>query len=286
MLNKRKKNYISGVVLLLFSFSALYILAENYKVNEPGETIETRFPPPAGFERVPARKNSFAEFLRKLPLKKHGSKVHLYDGSLMMFQDGHSAVLDIDIGSKNLQQCADLIIRLRAEYLWKMKRFSELHFNFTSGDRCSWDKWKQGWRPIVRKNKVKWAQSAAKDSSKRNFYKWLDMIYMYAGTHSLYRELNAVNDITDMKIGDIFIIGAEPMLCGHATLVVDMAVNLKTGKKVFMLAQGDLPAQNMYIVKYHTKEDMNPWYPLDFGEELYMPYYGFRKTDLHRFPKQ
>ncbi|WP_334296195.1 DUF4846 domain-containing protein [Clostridioides difficile] len=37
-----------------------------------------------------------------------------------------------------------------------------------------------------------------------------------------------------MKIGDVFIVGGSP---GHASIIMDMAENEKTGEKVFMIAQ-------------------------------------------------
>ena len=66
------------------------------------------------------------------------------------------------------------------------------------------------------------------------------MVFSYAGTASLSRELAPVN-YQDMKIGDVFIQGGHP---GHAVIVVDIAVHPKTKKKVFLLAQSYMPAQH------------------------------------------
>jgi hypothetical protein len=41
-------------------------------------------------------------------------------------------------------------------------------------------------------------------------------------------------------------------------IVVDVAVN-KEGKKVFMLAQSYLPAQDIHIVKDPGNEILSPW---------------------------
>ena len=77
---------------------------------------------PGGFERVVAPAHSFAYYLRSLPLKPHGSKVKFYNGSTKNNYGVYDAVVDMDIGTEDLQQCADAIMRLRGEYLFKQNR--------------------------------------------------------------------------------------------------------------------------------------------------------------------
>ena len=70
---------------------------------------------PEGFARDVANDGSFAEYLRNLPLKTHGSKVEYYDGREKSRSDVYCAVIDMPIGDKDLQQCADALMRLRGE---------------------------------------------------------------------------------------------------------------------------------------------------------------------------
>ena len=42
---------------------------ESTIINDQGQTIQTRFNPPAGFERIEVNDNSFTSYLRQLPLK-------------------------------------------------------------------------------------------------------------------------------------------------------------------------------------------------------------------------
>ncbi len=98
--------------------------------NTQHDQIKTRFVPPNGFVREGV--NDWGDYLRLLPLKPKGSMVHLYEGSI---KDNpvHAAVVDIDIGNKDLQQCADAVMRLRAEYLFQANQYDDIHFNFTNG---------------------------------------------------------------------------------------------------------------------------------------------------------
>src|SRR5712675_2018064 len=77
---------------------------------------------PDGCKRIPAQPGSFGEWLRAIPLRKD-NHVYLYNGLPKRNQTAQFAVLDISVGNKDLQQCADAVMRLRAEYLFAVKRF-------------------------------------------------------------------------------------------------------------------------------------------------------------------
>ncbi|MCP4345578.1 MAG: DUF4846 domain-containing protein [Desulfobacterales bacterium] len=245
----------------------------------PSESVENRIAVPNGYKRTNAPKNSFKHWLRNLPLKKQGTAVYLHNGKKKYNQYAHFSVVDIDTGSKNLQQCADSIIRLRAEYLYSTGNYKAIRFNFTSGDNIPFQKWIQGYRPVVSGNKVTWRKSGKYDSSYSNLRKYLEKIFLYAGSYSLSNELQSA-DIHEMEIGDIFIKGGFP---GHAVIVADMAVS-KTGReKLFLLAQSFMPAQDMHILKNPGNHVLNPWYEVDFGDELRTPEWIFKKKQLKRF---
>jgi hypothetical protein len=243
-------------------------------------TIATEIPPPAGYERVTVEANSFAHWLRNLPLKQKDTPVYLYDGRKKGNQRAHFAVVDIDTGTRNLQQCADAVIRLRGEYLYSRGRYPAIHFNFTSGDEASFIQWAAGYRPIVNGNKVQWVKRASEDSSYKNFRSYLTTVFIYAGTSSLSTELISRKDIHEMEIGDIFI---EPGFPGHAVIVVDMAENKQNGKKVFLLAQSYMPAQDIHVLKNPNNAGLSPWYNLDFGSILRTPEWTFKSSDLKYF---
>ncbi|HLP47070.1 MAG TPA: DUF4846 domain-containing protein [Candidatus Kapabacteria bacterium] len=250
------------------------------RINPAGKTIATRFILPGGFERITVPAGSFAEYLRKLPLKPHGAKVKFYNGRIKPNPGIYDAVVDMDIDPLDLQQCADAIIRLRAEYLWGQKRYDDIHFNFTNGFRVDYSKWMQGYRIVVNGNKTSWAKSVSPSNSYKDFREYLKIIFLYAGTYSLTKELLTVN-YQDLKIGDIL---TQPGFPGHAVIVVDLAVNNKSGEKIYLLAQSYMPAQETQVLQNPMNPNLSPWYALDLkAASIVTPERTFKKTDLRRF---
>ena len=137
--------------------------------------------------------------------EKRSAPVLLHDGKPKANQGGHVTVIDIDTGTKDLQQCADAIIRLRAEHLYSRKDFTAIHFNFTNEDKVSFTRWVSGYRPIVKGRRVTWAKQANKDISYSNFRQYLRTVFVYVGSHSLSRELKVRKGASYMQIGDVFI---------------------------------------------------------------------------------
>lgn len=248
-------------------------------INEEGKSIETRFNPPKGFERSNAEPQSFGYYLRNLPLKPHGTTVKTYDGYEKQNNDIYEAVVDMDVGDKDLQQCADAIMRLRAEYLFKQEEYNKIHFNFTNGFRVDYEKWRAGNRINVNGNKTNWVHKTSTDTSYSSFRNYMDWIFMYAGSLSLSRELKHI-DKDNMQIGDIFIHGGSP---GHAVIIVDMAINNETGEKLFMIAQSYMPAQDIQVLMNNQVDEISPWYSIYFDNTLYTPEWNFYQNELMRF---
>jgi hypothetical protein len=244
----------------------------------PGaDTIASRIAPPPGFRRIAVEPDSFAEWLRHLPLKPEGAPVLLFDGRPKPDQTLHAAVIDIDVGRRDLQQCADAVIRLRAEYLYagSPAERARIAFNFTSGDRVSFGRWADGWRPVVANNRVSWRRSGARGDGRAQFAEYLAKVFTYAGSKSLERELVPVADPTRPRGGDIFIQGGFP---GHAVIVVDVARD-PNSRHVMLLAQSFMPAQSIHVLK-------NPkggvWYDAAAGDPE-TPEWRFQAGNARRF---
>lgn len=225
-----------------------------------GETLAARVAPPAGFQRVPAAAGSWAEWLRGLPMKPQGSAVHLFNGAVKPRQDVHAAIVDIDVGTRDLQQCADAVMRLRAEWLLAAGRPRDIAFNYTDGKRHAF------------------ATRAGTDYA--SFRKYMNGVFAYAGTYSLDKELRAVPD-GSIDIGDVLIKGGFP---GHAVLVADLVRNPATGERRFLLLQSYMPAQDIHVLKNPSSADGSPWYAFPISYPFPTPEWTFPAGSHKRWP--
>ena len=80
----------------------------------------------------------------------------------------------------------------------------------------------------------------------------------------------------------MFIQGGFP---GHAMLVADVARNAQ-GKRVFLLIQSYMPAQNMHVVNNPSDDKLSPWYSATDAGKLVTPEWTFERSDLKRFSQE
>ncbi len=236
-------------------------------INPKGMKVKSRFFPPLGYVRKEAGKSTFTNYLRDLPLKKHKSFVSYHDGTTKDPGNVYLAVVDMEIGEKNLQQCADAVMRLRGEYLYSQKKYNSIRFNFLKDGRPRYYK-----------------HYADKKRSYKSFRKYMDYVFEFANTRSLAKELKKVKKMSDILAGDVFIQTGNPY--GHAVIVMDVAEHKVSQEKIFLLAQSFMPAQDIQILHnpMDKKKKINPWYKANIkGKLLITPQWVFKKTDLKRF---
>lgn len=247
-------------------------------VGPDGGTIGLRFDAPAGARRVNTSAGSFAAYLRGINLLPIGTMVHTFNGGLKSRQDVHAAVLDISVGARDLQQCADAVMRLRAEHLFSEGRLDEIQFNFTNGFRTDFARWRAGERISVKGNTCSWVRSGKADSSHASLLAYLDVVFTYAGTASLSKELKPAGS-TPIEAGDVFIRPGHP---GHAVIVVDVAV-LADGRRAFLIAQSYMPAQQIHVLKNMERPERGAWYIEGEGDQLQTPEWTFAWSDRKRW---
>ncbi|MBL3549273.1 MULTISPECIES: DUF4846 domain-containing protein [Chryseobacterium] len=249
-------------------------------VNTGKNTIKERFSPPKDYEWLDEASGSFGYFIENFKLKPYGSQILKYDGTPISTQHLHEAVFDIDTGNKDLQQCADAVIRLRAEYLYADKKTDAIKFHFTSGDLLSWNDYKNGTRAFVNGNSVNFRKTGGFDDSYQNFRSYLDLIFNYAGTISLHQETKPVTKNSDLKTGDILITPGSP---GHVVFIAGVCNN-KDGKKLFLLGEGFTPAQSVHLLSNPFNKKTSPWYDLNVDSpETKTARYIFKPTNFRSF---
>lgn len=241
------------------------------------ETVESRHELPEGYSRTSYSPRSFATWLRSLPLKGKGHPVLLHTGKPKHNQSAHESVIDISVGKKDLQQCADAWIRLRAEFLRQSGQLDKIAFHFTSGDLFKYQDWLDGLTPQVRANNVTWIKKGKRADDNQSFHDYLELVFLYAGSYSLDKAL-ASKPSSSVEPGDVFLEGGFP---GHAVIVMDVAEHQETGQKIFLLAQSFMPAQEIHILKNPTSE-MSPWYSVPQGR-LLTPEWQFEANRLKSF---
>jgi hypothetical protein len=203
----------------------------------------------------------------------------LHNGKLKNPQTVHAAVLDIDTGPRDLQQCADAVMRLRAEYLFT-QNFRKIHFHLTSGHDIWFGDWVDGRGFRVQGEDVLEAARPAEEPTHAALRHYLNQIFTYAGSLSLSRELRPV-PLRDVQPGDVLIKGGTP---GHAVLVLDVAQHTKTGAKYALLAQSYMPAQDMHVLKNTPDSGLGAWFLIQPSAEwIETPEWNFSADQLMRW---
>lgn len=261
----------------------------NELVNPQGDTVETRFAVPEGFERVPVADGSFAQWLRNLRLKEDGLQLHYIDrygnpdgvvpADIYSTPQAHAAILEMQMLSWH-EQCADTIIHLWSEYLYSQQRYDEISFTFSDGFVCDFIHYTQGYRY----SGGKWVYNADNwTGTGRNVFElYLKHVFIQANTWSMYQfDLDAV-DINDMQIGDMFIIPRSSQ-GGHVVLICDMIKNPDTGEVRFMTLQGSLPAVEAHIMMNAQEAEFSPWQSIKDGVFTSATYWSCPVENLRRF---
>ena len=182
-------------------------------------------PLPDGFIRQNDPPDPFAGFLRNIALKKDKT-VYQFNGYPKTNQLAQFAVLDMSVSNKDLQQCADAVMRLRAEYLFAAGKYDQI--NFTDNESTVY--------------------KFAPPYSRENFTRYLQRIFGICGSASLAKQLKPV-EFSGIRSGDVLIRGGFP---GHAVMVMDVAVNA-AGEKIYLLAQSYMENPRKLTPSRHFK---------------------------------
>jgi hypothetical protein len=255
-----------GLVLAAFSCNQANpsLIKRHAALQQPKQQlVPVRFAP-----------DSWRHFLQHLPLK-NGPIVD-YKGRIIPDQAKHVAIVDFDIGEGDLQQCADALIRLRAEYLFARKAYDKIGFHFSSGHYYSWKDYCRGLRPVVRGSQLRFTTVSPCQQTYGFLRKYLNIVFSYAGTASLYSELKPCDSFA---VGTVIITPGYP---GHCSIIIDEA-RKGTGEKVFRLVESFIPAQSIYVLHNPYESDGGGWYRLKKNKVIHTASYTFRNYALRTF---
>jgi hypothetical protein len=232
---------------------------------------------PLGYHEVPVRSGSFGEWLRYLPTKPEGTQVVDYLGApLEAWTERTHSVLDMD--ARESQECADVVLRLRAEYLRLAGRDGDIVFSLTSAGRISWPKWKQGFRPHPSGNSVVFERTGRADGSRTSFDAFLGQVFQWCGTISLSKDGKPARP-EDLQPGD-FLSRDLDAARGHAVLIADV-IEDDAGHRLALVVQGAMPAMSPHVP---VGEILGAWVPADPNAPFTVP--GWRPMEwtlLRRF---
>jgi hypothetical protein len=242
-------------------------------------TVAESLAVPDGFVRAAAAPGSFGDWLRHLPLKS-GDGVALHDGRPVADHGTVAAVIDIDVGRGDLQQCADAVMRLRAEYLFSRRLSGLIGFELYSGERYRFEAYAGGLTPMPSGERIAWQSGPPRDGSHASLRRWLDIVYGFASTRSLAHELRPVDGLAEAAIGDVFIHPGSP---GHAVIIADLAVDPASRRRLALLVQSSMPARDVHVLRNTLAPELGAWFELVEGRPFATPGRTFAADELKRF---
>jgi hypothetical protein len=254
----------------LFLFSFCFFTCSEQAATTPAKQA---LPVPVFARKEITDKNSWSYYLQHLPEKK--GPILDYKGNLISFQQKHATIIDYDIGNRDLQQCADALMRLRAEYLFTQKRYDEIHFHFTSGHDYRFSEYCNGKMPVPAGNSIRFVTVSPSATNHQSLRKYLDLIYAYAGSISLAGELKKADRF---GIGTVVITPGSP---GHCFIIADEAVTA-AGDTVYKLVEGYTPAQSIYVLQNTLEPRLGYWHRLAKGT-IHTASYYFTSYQLKTF---
>lgn len=246
-------------------------------IDVTGTTLMTRVLTPNGYSRMTVGNGTFAQFIREYQLKENGSKVLLYDGKEKSNQTTAAAVFMLPLEAKNLQQSADSIMRVYAEYYLSIKQYDKICFGYSDGFKAEYVKWIEGNRISVSNSGTKWVKKAEKDESYESFKEYMRMVFAYAGIWTMKDESTSIS-LGEAQIGDVFFDTKDG---GRVAMIVDICQG-EDGRKAYLLASGGKPAQEFELLANPLHTD-DPWYyEEEIAAQVDTPEFTYKSDSLRR----
>lgn len=269
---KKPIQLVKLVVLFLFlANSATYCEiwykyggCEKYSVSN---SIFERIPTPAGYERIKLYKNSFAEWIRYLPLRPEDSVILTYTGDPLPESFYNVwAVIDIPLYfNRDIEQCADYAYRFWFEYQKEVGFGEDLWLTDYNGNKIYYYRWKRG----------------RENPTLRRFFKWT---CDNANSYSLMKGLYEVKEEQNLGPGDIIVQNRSGGI-GHVSIIFDVCED-KMRRRLYLIGYSFMPAQECHIEKADENYGVNGWFTLKGYFKYLEEHLPFGRPVLRSFIKQ
>lgn len=232
------------------------------------ETRVCDIPVPDGSERINSQGDKYKDFLRDLPLAPEGTPVLYYEKPerAEAIEPYCHRVVDMPLISA-AEQCADVCMHLRAEYLFRNRQYLKLHFEDTQHGVMRY--------PVI---------AGRLQEAYRNY---LVKVFDRANTESLRNEMIQRSSPEEVEIGDVWcydVHARDSVSYGHAMMVADVAVDSATGEKMVLLVQGSTPSCNIHVLRNTLEPGISPWFRLESnGDFIDFGFARYRKDELYHF---
>lgn len=200
-------------------------------------------PAPDGFVREEYAPESFPGYVENLPLGRPGLVPAGYDGtprdSLAQLS---FRIVDCPLTDRN-EQCADVCMRLYADYLYQNNNYHQIRFADTRGKTLQY----------------------RFGAGRQLFRRYLKEVFKWSNTESLRQSL-ATGRMEDLAPGDVLVYDKDARpgeKYGHAVMVAAVAVDTVSARKAVLLIQGSTPACDIHVVANPGDPERSPWHLLD-----------------------
>lgn len=179
------------------------------------------------------------------------------------------------------EQCADIALRLLAEFAWEHSPNSTPWFRSLSGHEIRWDKWLRGrYGTNESQTAIVFTPGQSRAATREEFDRFLSFVMTYTNTASMSRDWTVIPE-SELTIGDVII---QPHCTGqgmgHLSVVVDACADA-SGARRFIFVDGYTPARYPVVRQRLRGRPETVWMtPAEYLELQKQ----FGPGEFHRFP--
>jgi len=240
-------------------------------------TIDERvenIPCPEGFTRISLKENSYSAHIRRLALKSAGTPIIDYRGRRVIKADPTPRVINWERPSA-VQQCADVAIRMRSEYLFANNMNNQISYRSLSGQQIAFTLWCRGRYSLSEDGRrINYIAGKLRSSNQAQLESYLQYVMSYANSASLARDLKTTG-VEGLEPGDLYIQPHPRGRVGHLSIILDACRNSE-GRTLYLFGYGFIPAQDFQL----PVGPQDGWFAItEFKKHVS----GFGDGKFHRF---